>query len=304
MERTYYPIDEEVARSAHNMMSFSDYEVGSLTEEYRAYCDKAYKLADKIAEKHPEDSERAYRLAERYAKKMADNLNQRSRIGTMCPSIMISGAGNFPVRKKEKQNRAADRNYQEWNGIQDIILKLEKMLSGQRVIKSSDPNAIGKLEKKLVSLKEMQESMKAANRAIRLKDTEKGDEKLREMGFSDSQIEELREPDFCGSVGYPNYMLQNNNANIHRIEGRIKELEEAKTTEPSETEHDGFRVVENTDIMRLQILFDGKPDADVRAVLKKNGFHWAPSQGAWQRQLTQNARYSLERVLKEIENAV
>ena len=41
-------------------------------------------------------------IAERYAKKMADNMNESSRIGMMCPSILISGAGNFPVRKKEK----------------------------------------------------------------------------------------------------------------------------------------------------------------------------------------------------------
>ena len=53
--------------------------------------------------------------------------------------------------------------------------------------------------------------------------------------------------------------------------------------------------------MRLQIIFDGKPEADVRAVLKKYGFKWAPSQGAWQRMLNPAGKYALNRVEEELE---
>lgn len=42
MERLYCTINEEQARIAHDMMSMSDYKVGSKTEEYRGYVDKAY----------------------------------------------------------------------------------------------------------------------------------------------------------------------------------------------------------------------------------------------------------------------
>ena len=75
MERVYYSIDEERARSAHEMMSFRDYKQGSKTAEYQSYVNKAYDLADAIAEERPEDAERAYGLAERYAKRLADNMN-------------------------------------------------------------------------------------------------------------------------------------------------------------------------------------------------------------------------------------
>lgn len=44
MERLYCTINEEQARIAHDMMSMSDYKVGSKTEEYRGYVDKAYKV--------------------------------------------------------------------------------------------------------------------------------------------------------------------------------------------------------------------------------------------------------------------
>lgn len=102
-ERIYYPIDEKAARLAHDMMSMRDYCEGSKTAAYRNYADRAYDLAERIAQERPKQAERAWRLAERYARKMAENLNAESRIGTRCPSILISGGGNFPVRKKEKQ---------------------------------------------------------------------------------------------------------------------------------------------------------------------------------------------------------
>jgi len=301
MERVYYSIDEERARSAHEMMSFSDYKQGSKTAEYQSYVNKAYDLADAIAEERPEDAERAYGLAERYAKRLADNMNAESRIGCMCPSVMISGPANFPVRKKEKQNAAWDRNHKEWNEIQEILQKIENIRYGKEIIKSGDEDAVEKLERKLDELKATQEKMKAANRAIRMKDSEKGNAKLKELGFSDEQIKELRTPDFCGRLGFPDYALQNNNANIHRTEDRLKSLKATKEKGTQETECKFFKVVKNTEIMRLQLIFDGKPDPEVRDILKGNGFKWAPSQSAWQRQLTGNAEYALQQVIKELE---
>ena len=38
-ERIYYEINEQSARSAHEMMSFRDYKEGSLTAEMRARLD-------------------------------------------------------------------------------------------------------------------------------------------------------------------------------------------------------------------------------------------------------------------------
>ena len=146
----------------------------------------------------------------------------------------------------------------------------------------------------------MQERMKAANKAIRMKDTEAGNDALREMGFSEDGIKQLREPDFCGRIGYPSYLLTNNNANIHRIEERLKRLKSVKEKGSSEQEYETFKVVENTEVMRYQIIFDGKPDTEIRALLKSNGFKWAPSQGAWQRQITTNGKHALNTVVEKL----
>lgn len=299
-ERKYFPINECSAKAAHNMMSMRDYAEGSTTASYRSAVDKAYDIADKVAEKKPEEAERAYRLAERYSKKMSEYYNKESSIGMMCPSVMISGAGNFPVKKKERQVVAWQRNHEFYQYVQGILEKIENILYGKEIIKSDDERAIEKLEEKLEDLKGTQERMKAANKAIRMKDTEAGDDALREMGYSEEAIKQLREPDFCGRLGYPGYLLTNNNANIHRVEERLNRLKAVKEKGSSEQEFGTFKVVENTEAMRYQIIFDGKPDTEVRTLLKSNGFKWAPSQGAWQRQITTNGKYALNRVVEKL----
>ena len=299
-ERKYFPISESSARAAHNMMSMRDYTEGSTTAGYRRSVDKAYDIADKVAEKKPDEAERAYRLAERYSKKMAEYYNRESSIGMMCPSVMISGASNFPVKKKERQVAAWERNHRYYQETQKIIGKIENILYGKEIIKSDDDRAIEKLEEKLEDLKNTQERMKAANKAIRMKDTEEGNDLLREMGYSEESIKQIREPDFCGRVGYPSYLLTNNNANIHRVEERLKRLKAVKEKGSSEQEYETFKVVENTDVMRYQIIFDDKPDTEVRTLLKSNGFKWAPSQGAWQRQITTNGKYALNSVVEKL----
>lgn len=299
-DRKYFPINESSARTAHNMMSMRDYTEGSTTAEYRSAVDKAYDLADKVAKKKPEEAERAYRLAERYSKKMAEYYNKESSIGMMCPSVMISGAGNFPVKKKERQVAAWQKNHEFYQYVQGILEKIENILYGREIIKSDDERAVEKLEEKLEDLKETQERMKAANKAIRMKDTEAGDDALREMGYSEEAIKQLREPDYCGRLGYPGYLLTNNNANIHRVEERLNRLKEVKEKGSSKQEFGTFKVVENTEAMRYQIIFDGKPDTEVRTLLKSNGFKWAPSQGAWQRQITTNGKYALNRVVEKL----
>nr|DAO43596.1 MAG TPA: protein of unknown function (DUF3560) [Caudoviricetes sp.] len=301
MERVYYTINESAAKTAHNMMSFSDYEEGSKTAGYKAMVDKAYELGEKVIQARPTEEERVKNLCERYSRRLAQNINKDIQIGMMCPSVMISGAGNFPVKKKEKQVAAWDKNHEDYKQVEEILHKIESIYYGKDVIKSDDENAIEKLQEKVDGLREQQEQMKAANKALRMSDAEKGYTLLRDMGYTDQQIAELRKPDYCGRIGYPAYLLSNNNANIRRLEERIKSLQATKSKGTQESENQFFKVVENTENMRLQLFFEGKPEPEVREVLKSNGFKWAPSQGAWQRQLTTNAKYALKSVIKKLE---
>lgn len=301
MNPKYYPINEDLARRAKEMMSFDNYVPGSATASYRKEVDAAAQIAEaQKAKTDPMYHEKIDSLLDTYARKLAENLNQHYSIMTRCPSVMIAGGSNFPVKKKQKQNEASDRNMQEWQEIQKILDKIRA--TGKGGISSDDPLALDKLRKKLEKLEKHQTLMKAANAAVRMKDTAKGDAKLQELGYTPDEIKQLRTPDFCGRIGYPPYELSNNNANIKRIKERIEELEKRQTEEaPDGWEFDGGVVEINTELNRLQIFFNGKPDPDTRTDLKGHGFRWAPSQGAWQRQLTENAIYAAKKITGVIE---
>jgi len=95
---------------------------------------------------------------------------------------------------------------------------------------------------------------------------------------------------------YESFLLSNN-AEIRRLRARIEELEQRQTAPaPEGWTFNGGKVVMNREENRVQIIFDGKPDADIRTALKQSGFRWAPSQGAWQRMLNQNGIYAAKQV--------
>lgn len=293
---TYYTINEATARTAKHMMSYDDYKEGSATAEYRRMVDRAAEIAERQKRRvDPMYHEKIDHLLDLYARKLAENMNQHYSIMTRCPSIMVAGGSNFTVQKKHKQNAAEDKNNEEWRHIQGLLDKIRG--TGMGGISSDDQQAVEKLRAKLEGLEKHQALMKAANAAIRMKDTVKGDAKLAELGYTMEEIKQLREPDWCGRVGYPAFELTNNNANIRRIKERIAELEKRRSSPaPEGWTFDGGEVVMNTEENRVQIVFEGKPGADLRAELKSEGFRWAPSQGAWQRQLNENGIRAAKRI--------
>ena len=158
-------------------------------------------------------------------------------------------------------------------------------------ISSGDPQALEKLTAKLEQSKELQDTMKVVNAYWRKFGTCKG-----APGITDVQAEKLEKRIETGysweKQPFTSYELTNNNAEIKRLERRIQELTYNKEVGFSGWDFEGGYAEANTEMNRLQLYFDEKPDEQRRTVLKSNGFKWAPSQGAWQRQLTDNAIYS------------
>lgn len=159
---TYYPINETLARQANMMNSHYEYKAGSATAEYHAMVDEAAAIAEKQkARTDPMYHERIDRLLDTYARKLADNFNENFEIQTRCPSILVAGRANFPVRKKEKQNAASDRNMEEYRRIRGLLDKIRS--TGMGGVSSDDGNAIAKLRENLESREQAQEEMKAVN---------------------------------------------------------------------------------------------------------------------------------------------
>ena len=306
LERVYYPINESAAHNAKYMNSFSDYKAGSATAEYRATADEAYDLAEERINGGLTDdnAETVWWLATRYAKKMAAWINANNANSASCPSVMISGAGNFPVRKKEKQNARTRRLMDEYDYIQGLLAKIRNIASSN-AIKSNDPNAVELLEAKVERLQDSQDEMKAQNAHWRKHGTMKGyaDWTDEQAAATDAELAARRWAD-PKSPPFASYSLSNNNQNISSVKKRIEQIKSNKAVAVAggaAYDTGGLcEVVENADAMRIQLIFDTKPDDATRMVLKGNGFVWSPKAGAWQRQLNNNGRYAAKRVLEKL----
>ena len=285
----YYTINEEAAARAKEMYSFFEYKHGTKTAEYKSEVDEAYSYAESLPE---EVKEKGLYMADKYAQKLADWYNKLFAIDMRCPSVMIAGGSNFPVRKKEKQVAALDKHYAFYGELQDYKEKIKKLAHSSNIIKSSDSDAIDKLKAKIEKAQELQATMKAVNAYFRKHGTLKG--------YGDGEYDNFPIDSMYG-VPFPHYCLTNNNAKIRTAKQRIKELEEAKASahgEDTETEIEGLKIVENTEAMRIQLIFDDKPSAEGRDVLKGYGFRWSPSYSAWQRHLNSNGKYAAKKVLE------
>ena len=302
MNVKYYPISEDAAKRAKDANSYFDYVPGSATKSYQVMVDEAAIIAAKQKDKvDPMYHDKIDGLLDKYARELAEVINQRNEIDARVPSILVAGGSNFPVRKKEKQNAARERNEARYAEVQGILRRIRSVGTGG--IMSDDKDAVAKLTAKLEALEREQERMKAVNAYYRKHKTLDGCPNLSE------EVRRRLESGMSGSVHdapYPGWALSNNNANIHRIRDRIAGLEKeaqraAENADAAPVEGDGYKLVENAELGRIQFLFDGKPDEATRELLKANGFRWSPSQGAWQRMLNDHGRNAAQRVRDELD---
>lgn len=163
MERKYYEIDEKSAVQAYGTGDRNKYVEGFKTEEYREYVDSAYELADKAAAGNPDRAGDVYALADEYAKKLADNFNRDIRIYMECPSPLAISPTEPPVKKKERQRRAAEYNRYEIFEIHKCLEKINAILLEIEAVKSRDAWVAGKLQDKLEWLRKECQKMKEVN---------------------------------------------------------------------------------------------------------------------------------------------
>lgn len=303
-------INESTARLAKQMRSFDDYKEGSATASYNAQCAEAAAILEKVKAKCATDEqrERAEYLYSRYCSVLAEAINRDNEIGTRCPSVLVCGASNFPIRKKEKQIAAWDKNMENFRKADHYLDMLKR--AHTLAVKSDDPEVLDFLRAKLAGLEEAHALMVSANAYYRKNKTLEGFE-----GIPADTMAWITRPGvylpggrngdgsplaFYGKP-FPTYELTNSNANIKRVKQRIETLEAVKASKSIEEEHDGYTYRENTEAMRVQLRFDGKPDDETRALLKRNGFRWAPSLGVWQRQLNDNGKYAAHRVMEVLD---
>ena len=205
-----------------------------------------------------------------------------------------------------KHRRALERS---WNALGKSV-ELEQKANyyeakaeaaeHNRAIYAEDDDAVENLTERVAALESLQERMKAANRIIKnLKQTqEEKIEALCRLGFERRNAEELFVPNCFGQIGFADFTIRNNGANIRRLKKRLESVARLKSAPTKEYTIGEVRIVENTEANRLQVFFPEKPSEEVRKELKSNGFRWASIAACWQSYLNERQKYRIERILK------
>lgn len=299
-------VSRDLARQAHAGMSLTPEKRAD--QEVQGYVN--YMAAvDEEFEGYATDENREQMAAEleAYRAEFVRRTEEHWRVMSRCMSTMIAGPSGFPVRKAERANRAEGRalnDLVEWRqrALERLRERYDQRRIASRPISADDDDAIERLQDKLNAAIELQERVKATNKACRnpkLDDDAKA-ALLSAMGYGERAIEAALHPDY-GQPGIEPYVLANNAATIRRLKERIAELQ-AQRARAAEADYqvsilgEVAIVSENRTENRLQLRFSGVPLPAVRELLRRRGFKWAPSQDVWQRQLTDNAREAVRQM--------
>lgn len=221
-------------------------------------------------------------------------------------SPMISGPSNFPVRRMEKYRnweRNASEKFTEFRykakaGIlkqiqrdkpaevkaNELWQKIEaNIMEHAEIIKAID-NGTEKRYSRQLMVKAMTGSVKTIAKNGNPEHVRKAIELVNQINST------LTKP-----------ILKANNSFFGLVEeadaaGEAKR--DAANRQNNTVEFEGGEVIYNYEANRIQIKYDSKPNAETIAALKKKAFKWSPSQGTWQRQLTNAAIYEVQNLLK------
>ncbi len=219
-----------------------------------------------------------------------------------CFSVMITGGSNFNNYRHAKANRSEERHYE--------IFREWRLKAKKAIIRKSQPvktfnSEIERYKADLAGMQANHEKMKAGNKLVAkaIKNNEDISQILiNEYSISPHMVE------WCMKFGFN---LTNNNANMRRVEDRIKELEkkeQLRNESPvNKFTFDKGEILLNYEVDRIQVFFTVRPTRDELTEWKAKGlnsFNWSPSANAWQRKITPNAIWSTKRMFDNLKAAI
>lgn len=252
--------------------------------------------ADTLAEDYAHFKEQAEKgktldlLDEEFARYRAGFLKRNLAFlhsNSRCVSWFIAGPSNFPASRMNKRSEIAHKRLNEMLDFRArakaaIIRKLRPDLAP---IYASDSDAVEQLTAKVIRAEADQAKMRATNATIRRFKKDGEQEQiagLLAMGYRLAEATALLKPDCGGRIGFADYMLTNNGANIRRMKARIEQITQLQATPTTEAQGEKARFEDYPPDNRVRLWFDGKPEETLRTDLKRNGFRWTPSMGCWQ----------------------
>jgi hypothetical protein len=308
-------INEELVERANNQSQF-DAGLCIKNSHIASYEQFFTKFADKLG--FTEDQRRyLVRRAGEWKDLIEKSCNEELRRRANFVPVNVAGPAKYNFNKANKQTERDFKSIDDYaqkmdSFIENTVKGLENLTPIETVIAAyrsgkrrdevdlSDEYALEKLNARLEYLTEYQARAKQMNKWYRKHKTMKG--------FDNYTDEKAAELDAAIAKGYsweqvpvPSYELTSLNGKIKRVKARMEHITAMRANKPIKGyKFDGGEVEANYDENRLQVIFDSKPDEQTRQLLKASGFHWSPSFGAWQRQLTENALDSAKKILPQI----
>ena len=245
-------------------------------------------------------------LADKNRQQSEERYDAARGIGSRIPMGQPILVGHHSERGHRADLKRIDNNMRksvEHNAKARYYEEKAQTIDNDRAIYSDDPEALQKLKQRLSDLEEYQAWMKTINKLCRskkLKDEQIAEQLEDEYGLSTSDIQKLLNPQYSYQKrGFQSWRLSNNSANIRRIKERIEQLEKVENEETTQQMIGEVKLVDSVERNRLQIFFPDKPSAEVRTLLKQQGFRWSRQQGCWQRHRSNTAMYQAERIARE-----
>jgi len=279
---------EGMAQRAHNWTSFSPEKRG--TQMVNDYGEELTEDMEEL-KKDGANDEQIADYKSRYEQFFRSYLSAKGNTF----SAMITGPARFNNRKHERANRSEERHYEifrEWRN------RAKKSIVRKAQPPKTFTSELERYRAELAGMQRNHEQMKDGNKAIakaKKDGTDLTDYLTKNFGIAPHMI------DWTMRFGFG---LQNNNANMRRVEDRIKELEQKEVLRNESPVNnytfDGGEVVLNYELDRIQIFFTDRPTSEELAAWKAKGlnsFNWSPSQKAWQRKITQNAIWATKRMI-------
>lgn len=290
-------LDLRLATAAHEGTSFEPDKRGKQEQEgfandINAFAERLLALAQNDDQKRIA-AEEIQRYKESYLKVYGKVLASKSR----CMSTMIAGPSKFPVARNQKRLNVAMKRtdeFLEWH-------KKAQSAACRRVLDARTPeekqdarwqDLKKDLERSLLAILQIDEQHSPFTRSAFVNSIVGKIQRLADNGEVDLVAQSLElvraynrthsKPALTWRHGF------------WQLEEDAKRMAARRQNAGPETLYDqnGIRIATNPDIDRLQIFFPGKPPEALRAELKRSGWHWSPREGAWQRQLTANARHN------------
>lgn len=274
---------------------------GLYDKAYRAYSNLSFspeKRAENIVKDYEEQlNEDLSQMPEIEREQYITNYNSHlfAWLGAMsnCYSVMITGGSNFNNSRHEKANnreRAQYDNFIQWR--QKALNAISKKAEAAKPAEQREGEEWQRLEKELRQKIEWQSVVNFVSMVERLAYNGK-------IVLVEKAMQLVRDY----NEQHPRQFITERNkfwtfAEIAKK--KAEQMQEMSKAESKEEIINGVKIVRNFEADRLQMFFDGKPDAETISKLKHSAFKWSPSNGCCQRQLTNNAIYAMQTILKNL----